>query len=80
LTEQFTLLYQALSDSLRIGFAARRRIPPTNAPSQFTIRLVYRMLAIVAAANDLSSLHERLGEAGLNVICAFERSGLKLLV
>ncbi len=48
--------------------------------SQFTERLVYLMLVNGHYRKYLSRLHERLGEARLNVVRAFERMGLELFV
>ena len=48
--------------------------------SQFTERLVYLMLVDGHYRKYLSRLHERLGEARLNVVRAFERIGLDLFV
>ena len=48
--------------------------------SQFTERLIYLMLLDGHYRKYLSRLHERLGAARLNVIRAFERIGLQLLV
>ena len=48
--------------------------------SQFTERLVYLMLVDGHYRKYLSRLHERLGEARLNVMRALERIGLELYV
>ncbi len=48
--------------------------------SQFTERLIYLMLVDGHYRKYLSRLHERLGEARLNVLRAFERMGLELFV
>ena len=48
--------------------------------SQFTERLIYLMLVDGHYRKYLSRLHERLGEARLNVVRAFERVGLELYV
>src|SRR5580693_4603023 len=48
--------------------------------SQFTERLIYLMLVDGHYRKYLSRLHERLGEARLNVVRAFERIGLELYV
>jgi len=46
--------------------------------SQFTERLIYLMLVDGHYRKHPSRLHERLGEARLNVVRAFERIGLEL--
>ena len=48
--------------------------------SQFTERLIYLMLVDGHYRKYLSRLHERLGEARLNVMRAFEHIGLELYV
>ena len=48
--------------------------------SQFTERLIYLMLVDGHYRKYLSRLHERLGEARLDVVRAFERIGLELFV
>ena len=48
--------------------------------SQFTERLIYLMLVDGHYRKYLSRLHERLGEARLNVVRAFERIGLEIFV
>lgn len=48
--------------------------------SQFTERLIYLMLVDGHYRKYLSRLHERLGEARLNVVRAFERIGLEVFV
>ena len=48
--------------------------------SQFTERLIYLMLVDGHYRKYLSRLHERLGEARLNVVRAFDRIGLELYV
>jgi len=81
---------KTLSGSLRVGFLAcaqdianeladiKMLISITT--SQFTERLVYLMLMDGHYRKHLSRLHERLGEARLNVVRAFERVGLELFV
>ncbi len=81
---------KTLSGSLRVGFiACAERIAGELADikmltsittSQFTERLVYLMLVDGHYRKYLSRLHERLGEARRNVVCAFERIGLELFV
>ena len=81
---------KTLSGSLRVGFiACAERIASELADikmltsittSQFTERLVYLMLVDGHYRKYLSRLHERLGEARLNVVRAFERIGLDLFV
>ena len=81
---------KTLSGSLRVGFVA---CAPTIAgeladikmltsitTSQFTERLIYLMLMDGNYRKHLSRLQQRLGEARLNVIRAFERIGLELFV
>ena len=46
--------------------------------SPFTERLIYLMLVDGHYRKYLSRLHERLGEARINVVRAFERIGLEL--
>ena len=46
--------------------------------SQFTERLIYLMLVDGHYRKYLSRLHDRLGEARINAVRAFERMGLKL--
>jgi DNA-binding transcriptional MocR family regulator len=48
--------------------------------SQFTERLIYLMLVDGHYRKYLARLHERLGEARLEVVRAFERIGLELFV
>lgn len=81
---------KTLSGSLRVGFiACRQNIANELADikmltgittSQFTERLVYLMLVDGHYRKYLSRLHERLGEARLNVMRALERIGLELYV
>lgn len=81
---------KTLSGSLRVGFVACARgiaeeladikMLTSITTSQFTERLVYLMLVDGHYRKYLSRLHERLGEARLNVVRAFERLGLELLV
>jgi DNA-binding transcriptional MocR family regulator len=81
---------KTLSGSLRVGFVACARgiaeeladikMLTSITTSQFTERLVYLMLIDGHYRKYLSRLHERLGEARLNVVRAFERLGMELLV
>ena len=81
---------KTLSGSLRVGFIACRqnianeladiKMLTSITTSQFTERLVYLMLVDGHYRKYLSRLHERLGEARLNVMRAFERIGLELYV
>ncbi len=81
---------KTLSGSLRVGFIACRqeianeladiKMLTSITTSQFTERLVYLMLVDGHYRKYLSRLHERLGEARLNVMHAFERIGLELFV
>ena len=81
---------KTLSGSLRVGFVACARgiadeladikMLTSITTSQFTERLVYLMLVDGHYRKYLSRLHERLGEARLNVVRAFERLGMELLV
>jgi len=81
---------KTLSGSLRVGLiACQRQIVEELADikmltsittSQFTERLVYLMLVDGHYRKYLSRLHERLGEARLSVVGAFERMGMELLV
>ena len=81
---------KTLSGSLRVGFIACAQ-PVANeladikmltsiTTSQFTERLIYLMLVDGHYRKYLSRLHERLGEARLTVVRAFERVGLELFV
>lgn len=81
---------KTLSGSLRVGFVACRqeianeladiKMLTSITTSQFTERLIYLMLVDGHYRKYLSRLHERLGEARLNVMRAFERIGLELFV
>jgi DNA-binding transcriptional MocR family regulator len=79
---------KTLSGSLRVGFVACAqgianeladiKMLTSITTSQFTERLVYLMLIDGHYRKYLSRLHERLAEARLNVVRAFERIGLEL--
>lgn len=81
---------KTLSGSVRVGFAAcapevasalaEVKMLTSITTSQFSERLVYLMLVDGHYRKHLSRLHERLGEARLNVVRAFERIGLELFV
>ena len=81
---------KTLSGSLRVGFLACAqdianeladiKMLTSITTSQFTERLVYLMLVDGHYRKYLSRLHERLGEARVNVMRAFERIGLELFV
>ncbi len=81
---------KTLSGSLRVGFVACAqaianeladiKMLTSITTSQFTERLVYLMLVDGHYRKYLSRLHERIGESRLEVIRAFERSGLELFV
>jgi len=81
---------KTLSGSLRVGFVACAqaiaeeladiKMLTSITTSQFTERLVYHMLVDGHYRKYLSRLHERLGQARLNVVRAFERAGLELFV
>ncbi len=81
---------KTLSGSLRVGFIACSqdianeladiKMLTSITSSQFTERLIYLMLVDGHYRKYLSRLHERLGEARLNVVRAFERAGLELFV
>jgi DNA-binding transcriptional MocR family regulator len=81
---------KTLSGSLRVGFIACAedianeladiKMLTSITTSQFTERLVYLMLVNGHYRKYLSRLHERLGEARLSVVRAFERMGLELFV
>src|SRR5215475_6825780 len=81
---------KTLSGSLRVGFIACAenianeladiKMLTSITTSQFTERLVYLMLVDGHYRKYLSRLHERLGDARLNVARAFERIGLELFV
>jgi DNA-binding transcriptional MocR family regulator len=79
---------KTLSGSLRVGFVACApgianeladiKMLTSITTSQFTERLIYLMLVDGHYRKYLSRLHERLGEARLAVVRAFERVGLEL--
>src|SRR6201997_4851398 len=79
---------KTLSGSLRVGFVACARgiaeeladikMLTSITTSQFTERLLYGMLTDGHCRKFLARLHERLGDARLNVVRAFERIGLEL--
>jgi DNA-binding transcriptional MocR family regulator len=81
---------KTLSGSLRVGFVAAAphianeladiKMLTSITSSQFTERLIYLMLVDGHYRKYLSRLHERLGEARVNVVRAFERIGLELFV
>jgi DNA-binding transcriptional MocR family regulator len=81
---------KTLSGSLRVGFIACAqgianeladiKMLTSVTTSQFTERLVYLMLIDGHYRKYLSRLHERLGEARLNIVRAFQRIGLELFV
>jgi DNA-binding transcriptional MocR family regulator len=81
---------KTLSGSLRVGLIACRqdianeladiKMLASITTSQFTERLIYLMLVDGHYRKYLSRLRERLGEARLNVVRAFERIGLELFV
>ena len=81
---------KTLSGSLRVGFIACRRdianeladvkMLTSIASSQFAERLVYLMLVDGHYRKYLSRLHERLGEARLNVVRDLEHIGMELFV
>jgi DNA-binding transcriptional MocR family regulator len=81
---------KTLSGSLRVGFIACAqgtaheladiKMLTSITTSQFTERLIYLMLVDGHYRKYLSRLHQRLGEARLNVVRAFERIGLELFV
>jgi DNA-binding transcriptional MocR family regulator len=81
---------KTLSGSLRVGFIACAedianeladiKMLTSITTSQFIERLVYLMLVNGHYRKYLSRLHERLGEARLSVVRAFERMGLELFV
>lgn len=81
---------KTLSGSLRVGFIACAqgiaeeladiKMLTSITTSQFTERLVYLMLVDGHYRKYLSRLHERLGEARLNVVRAFERLGMEVFV
>jgi DNA-binding transcriptional MocR family regulator len=77
-----------LSGSLRVGFVACAqdianeladiKMLTSITTSPFTERLIYLMLVDGHYRKYLSRLQERLGEARLNVVRAFEQIGLEL--
>src|SRR6266404_3378958 len=79
---------KTLSGSLRVGFVACSqkvaneladiKMLTSITTSPFTERLVYLMLVDGHYRKYLSRLHERVGDARLNVVRAFERTGLEL--
>jgi DNA-binding transcriptional MocR family regulator len=81
---------KTLSGSLRVGFVACApdianeladiKMLTSITSSQFTERLVYLMLVDGHYRKYLSRLHERLGDARINVVRACERMGLELFV
>jgi DNA-binding transcriptional MocR family regulator len=81
---------KTLSGSLRVGFIACQRdianeladikMLTSIATSQFAERLIYLMLVDGHYRKYLSRLHERLGEARLNVVRDLEHIGLELFV
>jgi DNA-binding transcriptional MocR family regulator len=81
---------KTLSGSLRVGFVACAqhianeladiKMLTSITTSPFTERLIYLMLVDGHYRKYLSRLHERLGEARLNAVRAFERIGLELFM
>lgn len=81
---------KTVSGSLRVGFIACAqdiaheladiKMLTSITTSQFAERLVYLMLVDGHYRKYLSRLRERLGDARLNVVRAFERMGLELFV
>jgi DNA-binding transcriptional MocR family regulator len=81
---------KTLSGSLRVGFVACPRsianeladikMLASITTSQFTERLIYLMLVDGHYRKYLSRLRQRLGEARVNVVRAFERIGLEMFV
>jgi DNA-binding transcriptional MocR family regulator len=81
---------KTLSGSLRVGFIACAqdianeladiKMLTSITTSQFTERLIYLMLVNGHYRKYLSRLHDRLSEARLNVVRAFERIGMELFV
>ena len=79
---------KTLSGSLRVGFVASTqsvvdaladiKMLTCITTSQFTERLLYLMLVDGHYRKHLSRLRERLGEARVNVVRAFERIGLEM--
>lgn len=80
---------KTLSGSLRVGFIACAehiaceladiKMLTCITTSQFTERLVYLMLVDGHYRKYLSRLHERLGEARLEVVRAFDRIGMEMM-
>ena len=81
---------KTLSGSLRVGFVACAqhtanelagiKMLTSITTSLFAERLIYLMLVDGHYRKYLSRLHERLGEARLNVVRTFERIGLELFI
>jgi DNA-binding transcriptional MocR family regulator len=81
---------KTLSGSLRVGFIACRqqianeiadvKMLTSITTSQFTERLIYLMLVDGHYRKYLSRLHDRLGEARLNVLRILDRIGLELFM
>jgi DNA-binding transcriptional MocR family regulator len=81
---------KTLSGSLRVGFLACAqdiandladiKMLTSITTSQFAERLIYLMLVDGHYRKYLSRLHERLGEARVNIVRTFERIGLELFV
>lgn len=81
---------KTLSGSLRVGFIACRqdlandlvdtKMLTSITSSQFTERLIYLMLVDGHYRKYLARLHDRLHEARVNVVHAFERIGLELFI
>ncbi len=81
---------KTLSGSLRVGFVASTprvidaladiKMLTCITTSQFTERLLYTMLVEGRYRKHVARVRERLGEARLNVVRAFERIGLELFV
>jgi DNA-binding transcriptional MocR family regulator len=79
---------KTLSGSLRVGFVASTqsvvdaladiKMLTCITTSQFTERLLYLMLVDGHYRKHLSRVRERLGEARVNVVRAFERIGLEM--
>jgi len=79
---------KTLSGSLRVGFIACAqeianeladiKMLTSITTSQFTERVIYLMLVDGYYRKFLARLHERLGEARLNVVRGFEHIGLEL--
>ncbi len=81
---------KTLSGSLRVGFVACAeslaneladiKMLTSITTSQFTERLIYLMLVDGHYRKYLARLHERLGQARIETVRAFERIGLELFV